>query len=432
MEAARPLALDVPRLHRRPQAALVLAAWVLAVVAVVWLRTPGVPVWDTLWGEDGTVFLQSAMDRSLAGALAEPYAGYLHVPARMLADVVLLFPPEQWAFVLAALSAAVGALAGAFVYVASASVLSSRWARALVAGLPWLVVVGQEVPATAANLHWYGLYAAFWGLLSRPRSGRSLAATGFILGLVALSDPLVALGLPLAVAQARALAGPWWRRAAVLGPLVAGLAAQAVAALAVAGPASSSGTSVADLPGIYAARVAGGALLGDEWFGSVWQSAGDVAIWAALAVAVLAVAIAARACAGSSRRAVLSAAAGSVVLFAAPVMLRGTAALTPDLATRGGSRYMLVPALLLLCCLVIALDARGGKRARQAFTVLLAMVALSGLGVVSARSDGPGWTAGVQAARTSCAQGAARATVRIAPVQPRWTVQIDCSRLAGR
>jgi hypothetical protein len=91
-----------------------------------------------------------------------------------------------------------------------------------------------------------------------------------------------------------------------------------------------------------------------------------------------------------------------------------------------------VPALLLLCCLVIALDARGGKRARQAFTVALVMVALSGLGVVSARSDGPSWTAGVQAARTACAQGADRATVRIAPVQPRWTVRLDCSRLAGR
>lgn len=401
-------------------------------VAVVWLRTPGVPVWDTLWGEDGTVFVQSAMDHSLLGALTEPYAGYLHVPARLLAEVVLWFPPGQWAFVLAALSTAVAALAGAFVYWASGSVLGTRWARAVVAGLPWLVVVGQEIPATAANLHWYGLYAAFWGLLSRPRSGRSLAATGVVMGLVALSDPLVALGLPLAVIQARALTGPSWRRASVLAPMLAGLAAQAFVALTVAGPASNSGTSLGDLPGIYAARVAGGALLGDEWFGSIWQSAGDVAIWVALAVVVLAVAIAARACAGSSRRAVLSAAVGSVVLFAAPVMLRGTAALTPDLATRGGSRYMLVPALLLLCCLVIALDARGGKRARQALSVALLMVALSGLGVVSARSDGPSWTTGVQAARTTCAEGAARATVRIAPVQPRWTVRVDCSRLAGR
>lgn len=401
-------------------------------VAVVWLRTPGVPVWDTLWGEDGTVFVQSAMDHSLLGALTEPYAGYLHVPARLLAEVVLWFPPGQWAFVLAALSTAVAALAGAFVYWASGSVLGTRWARAVVAGLPWLVVVGQEIPATAANLHWYGLYAAFWGLLSRPRSGRSLAATGVVMGLVALSDPLVALGLPLAVIQARALTGPSWRRASVLAPMLAGLAAQAFVALTVAGPASNSGTSLGDLPGIYAARVAGGALLGDEWFGSIWQSAGDVAIWVALAVVVLAVAIAARACAGSSRRAVLSAAVGSVVLFAAPVMLRGTAALTPDLATRGGSRYMLVPALLLLCCLVIALDARGGKRARQALSVALLMVALSGLGVVSARSDGPSWTTGVQAARTTCAEGAARATVRIAPVQPpRWKVRIDCSRLVG-
>lgn len=432
MEAARPLAVDVPRLGQRGRGALALAAWVLAVVAVVWLRNPGVPVSDTLWAEDGTVFLQSALDHSQLGALFEPYAGYLHVPARLLGEVTLLFAPEHWALVMAVLSTVLGALTGAFVYTASRTVLSTRWARAVVAGLPWLVVVGQEVPANAANLHWYGLYAAFWALLSRPAGTRALGLTGLVVALVALSDPLVALGLPLAVAQARALPGRRWRRLAILVPMLGGLAAQAVAALTVAGPASSSGTSITDEPAIYGARVAGGALLGDDWFGKLWHSAGDIAIWVALAVAVLAVGVAVRVCAGARRRAVLIAAAGSVLLLAVPLALRGTATLTPDLVTRGGSRYMFVPALLLLCSLVIALDAHGGKRARQAFTILLAMVATSGLGVVTARSDGPSWTTGVQAARTTCAEGAARATVRIAPVQPRWTVRIECSRLAGR
>ena len=144
------------------------------------------------------------------------------MPARLLGEVALWFPPEHWAFVMAALSTVLAALAGAFVYAASRTVLSTRWARAVVAGLPWLVVVGQEVPANAANLHWYGLYAAFWALLSRPARDRSLAVTALVVVLVALSDPLVALGLPLAVAQARALPGPLRRRLAVLAPMLAG------------------------------------------------------------------------------------------------------------------------------------------------------------------------------------------------------------------
>lgn len=436
MEAARPLALDVPRLDRRGLAALTLAVWILAVGAVTWLRSPGMPIWDTLWVEDGSVFLQSALDKSLLAAVAEPNAGYLHVPARLLAEVVLWFAPEHWALVMAALSTVVAGLAGAFVYVASKSVLDTRWARAVVAGLPWLVVLGQEVPASAANLHWYGLYVAFWALLSRPAGDRRLVATGVVLLLVALSDPLVALLLPLAVAQARALPGSIRRRLTVLAPMLAGLALQALTVLTVARPVRNSASSLADEPAIYGMRVAGGALLGDEWFGSIWLSVGDVAIWAALALAGFAVATAVYVSTGARRRAVLGAAAGSVLLFAIPLMLRGTAELIPDDVTRAGSRYMFVPALLLLCSLVIALDARGGRRARQAFTVLLLMVAASGLGVggaASDRSEGPSWTVSVQAARAACAEGAAGVTVGIAPREPAiWKIRIGCSRLAGR
>jgi hypothetical protein len=435
MEAARPLTIGIPRLGHRRRTCLALAAWILAVGAVTWLRTPGVPIWDTLWTEDGTVFLQSATDHSLPGALFDPYAGYLHVPARLLAEVTLWFAPEHWALVMAAISTVVAALGGAFVFVASKSVLDTRWARALVAGLPWLVVLGQEVPASAANLHWYGLYAAFWALLWRPASHRSLAAAGAVLLLVALSDPLVALGLPLAVAQARALPFPGRRRLAVIVPLLAGLTAQALTVLTVARPVRNSASSLADEPAIYGMRVAGGALLGDEWFGSLWSSVGDFAIWGAVAVAALAVATAVHVSAGAGRRAVLSAAAGSVLLFAVPLMLRGTAELTPDVVTRAGSRYMFVPALLLLCSLVIALDAHGGRRARQALTVLLLMVATSGLGVGGApsdRSDGPSWTASVQAARAACTEGTTDVTMGIAPKEPPiWNLRLDCSRLAS-
>src|SRR4051794_5854160 len=105
MEAAA-----LPAVSARPRvrvpAVVALGGWMLGVAVVVALRSSGVPVWDTIWAEDGTVFIQGALDKSLPDALFTPYAGYLHVPARLLAAVTVVFPPERWALVAAVLAVA--------------------------------------------------------------------------------------------------------------------------------------------------------------------------------------------------------------------------------------------------------------------------------------------------------------------------------------
>jgi len=412
--------------------ALALPGWVLLVVAVLWLRPRGVPMWDTVWAEDSTVFLQGALDQGFLAALTDPYAGYLHVPSRLLAEVAVWFAPSQWALVLALEGAVVAALLSAFVYVVSGSVLESRWARAAVAALPIFAGVGWEVPASLANLHWYGLYAVFWALIARPLGRSELVLAALVVTAVALSDPLVGLALPLALVQARSLSGPLRRRLAILVPMSAALAVQALTTLSEQGPERFSDFAAGDIAPIYGQRVIGGALLGDEWFSTLWQSLGWNAVWGALEVGVLLVAAAAWLTTGARRRVVLVAAASSVLLLVVALVLRGTAEMAPEIEALWGSRYMLTPALLLQVCLVALIDARGGTRTRAAFTALVLLVALSSFGAGTQRTAGPAWSAGLDDARTACADGATSAFVATPPDDRRpWGVRLDCSRLAG-
>ena len=191
------------------------------------------------------------------------------------------------------------------------------------------------------------------------------------------------------------------------------------------GPESVTAFHLDEAVGIYGQRVAGAAFLGDERFLALWDLAGWAAIWVALAVAAGAVALAAR----HHPRLALSAAAGSVALLAVPLVLRGTAELAPDERSLSGGRYMLVPVALLLVACLAGLDRAGSRRARQAFTLLLVVAAVSGLGAATVRGDGPSWDETLQRA---CAGDARTADVLIAPaVAEKWHVRLDCRQLAS-
>ena len=142
----------------RLPAPLMLLAWVVAASALQLVRTPGQPAWRVLWAEDGTIFLQQALDKSFPHALATPYAGYLHVVPRLLAELAAPFPLAAAAGVLAASAGAVVALLAAYVWVASASVLTTRRARALLVALficvPPAVIESRPTSRTSTGMGW--------------------------------------------------------------------------------------------------------------------------------------------------------------------------------------------------------------------------------------------------------------------------------------
>jgi len=407
-----------------------LLAWLALASAAQLVRAPGLPPWRVLWAEDGTVFLEQALDSPFLQTLGTTYAGYLHVVPRLLAEPASWFAPDAAAAILATSAALTASLLAAFVWVASRSVFTTRSVRALVVVLFLFGTPATfEFAGTVANLHWYGLCACFFALLHRPATQREAAAAAAVVALTALSDPLLALLLPLLLFRPGGLLRA--QLGARLIPLaaLAGLSAQAAAILASAGPGRHTGFALADLLAVYAQRVAGPAILGDSWFSQLWRVAGPSAAWAALALLAGLAVWAATQGAAEARRHTLLAVAGSLVLLAVPLAIRGTT----ELAAAGGAlsgaagRYTFMPLLLAWIGLLVLVDRRAG-RGRPFVLLFVLFIAIPSTGATG-RSLGPGWDQGVSQARRDCAAGAHAATVRIAPRSAEWRMSLPCDRL---
>ena len=104
-------------------------AAIAAAAGLLLLRQAGVPAWRTLWGEDGYVFLPQALAHPGA-SLLRPYAGYLQLVPRLIADGVALLPLSDAALALAVTGALIAAGCAVFAGHASAGHIRSRWLRA--------------------------------------------------------------------------------------------------------------------------------------------------------------------------------------------------------------------------------------------------------------------------------------------------------------
>jgi hypothetical protein len=428
--SSSPALRALPRGSARVAPPVALAAWIVFASLLQLVRAPGLPAWRVLWTEDGTVFLHEALTRSFPSALGTTYAGYLHIGPRLLVEPATWFPLDAAAAIIAVGAAIATSLLAAYVWVASRSFLETPRARALLVALflcaPASVV---ELAGTAANLHWYGLVASFCALLHRPATRREAAAATAVVALTALSDPMLALLLPLLVLRPGGLRRPQLGARIIPSAAVAGLAIQAVAILGATGPERQSSFAPLDLPGIYAQRVAGPALAGDAWSGQLWLAIGWASAWAALALLAALAVRAVTTGAPERRRHALLAAMGSLVLFAVPLAIRGTAEMAPQLGElfTGGARYTFAPLVLAWVPALLLADHRAGW-ARWVATLVVVVVAASTVGVTD-RSTGPDWADSLADARRTCATGAATATERVAPLSSVWVVTLPCNRL---
>ncbi|HEY8453337.1 MAG: hypothetical protein FWJ70_10510 [Micromonosporaceae bacterium] len=410
-----PVGHGVPASHRRRR--WLLAALAVAAGATVSLaRQPGAGALDTVWAEDGQVFLADAVGRSLPQALATPYAGYLHTGPRLIAEVAALVPAQWAAVVLSGAAAVVTAALALLVYAATAGHLRPP-ARAVAAAVVVVAPVAQgDLPNSVANLHWPALYALFWVLLWTPatRAGRVVAVGTTVL--TALSDVLVVALLPLAAARLAVRRDRY--RALLAAALCGGLAVQAVGLLAGTASRDTVVDPVRAGTG-YVLRAVPSAVVGSRWLGddprSVrWLVLAGVA-WVLVAGAVL---LAVRGVTRPAWRLAAVAAAGSVALYALPVTLSGVAT----------DRYAAAPAMLAVVALLAVLSpGRAGWPAAVLVTVL-AVVCAANLRVPNARAEGPSWRQEVAVARSVCT-ATPTATVGL-PVPPAgWEVRLPCRHL---
>jgi hypothetical protein len=424
---------------RRPAVTTGTAALLVVAAAGLSLaRQSGAGALNTIYAEDGSVFLGSSYAQSTLDSITSPYAGYLHLVPRILSEIVSALPVSWAAAGLAIAAAVVTGLLALLVYACTADYLAP-WGRVLAAAVVVLVPVGQdELPNSIANLHWPMLYALFWVLIAR-RLSTSLAVVSVLL--ISLSDLLVLVFAPLALWL-------WWRRRspyslAVGIALAIGLTAQAAAVLFGQSDRQLHPEPVKWAPW-YIIRAVPESVLGQRWFPA------DVNVrWLLLAaiawLVVLAVALYAFRTRSRSTGWRLAALAGvySVAVYALPVALSGQA--TPRYAAASA---MLLVAAAAAIFLAPASDGTApasrekrdaaptvsrpglstspiaiGTWAGVALVAFCAAVWAVNLRVPNERGNGPLWSD--QLAK-SCAANAAGADVPITP--PGWTVHAPCPR----
>jgi hypothetical protein len=400
-------------------------------------RQAGHRPWNTIWAEDGGVFYPGALLHPVA-SLMQPYAGYLQLVPRLIAAAVALLPLGAAAAGFAVAGALVASACAVFACQASAGHIRTpalRWL--LAAGVILLPPALTELGDNGVNTPWYLLFALFWAMLWRPRSGRGAGLAAAVAFAAAASNVLAVVFTPLVLARVIAL--PRAREQAVSLGWAAGGGLQLIAVLRSAVPHQAGHISVGlafYLHSVLVTAVAG------RHFASVLAGragpAAGVLIPAAIAAAVAGWALVT----GGPR----------VRLFAATALGLGLALVLVAAVARGwgdpgldrtsvrGDRYAATPILLIYSLTAVAVDgylrqaADRGPRIRQglalaALAFVLGAVWAADFSYLSTRSANPPWSQLVAGFRQRCAQQpSAAAWQRLPPMHwIRMTPLLPCS-----
>lgn len=445
LDAIDPTPLPPPR--RLP-----LWAAALGVAVLTWLqmvrRPSDPPAWDSLYVEDGQVFLAQAVGQHAWDTLATSHLGYLHTAARAITEVATWFPLEHAPLVMSLLTSLAVALLAAYVFEASGAWIASPLLRGVLAIAVVLVpVTARDIAGTVANLHWYLIYASFWAVVNPWRSRGWLAASTLLVLASTLTDPLTAVLFPLAllpVLRARTDRATWL----VPGAIALGLLVQLV--LRDEGAERVGGVDLGAVPRIFAERVTSSLLAGDQQlFDAFGGETGSPFAWGSLALVAALIAFAAWRLRERRLNLLVAATALALTFFLIPVFSRGTELLVPDVPwALGASRYMYLPVMFLVTALVAAADRAGPghpRRRSPAREIALALLVLVTVALdyrAPHRTEGePRWGPALEQAERACAARRPVGAVTLAgdPGDPtaiipthrlgHWYVPIDCSDL---
>jgi hypothetical protein len=288
-------------------------------------------------------------------------------------------------------------------------------------------------------LHFYLLFACFWALVWQAERAATLGARGLVVVATALSDPISALFLPLAIVA------PAYRRGVrpfvVSGLFLAALVVQFVVMAGGARPERNWGFRLGALPDVFSLRVTGGLLVGDRFLGDAWAAYGRAfAYGALLVVAIVIVALVLR----GDRRTIAFALISlgyAGLFFCVQLVGRGTGGIDPEVhgSRLDAARYILLPFLLVTTTILALVDrgyarrhaSRGLAWARRAALLWLVALLAVNYSVTNDRSRGPRWDRELGHARRGCSTLRPRSVqVLVAPSPPRvWFATVPCSRI---
>jgi hypothetical protein len=415
----------------------ILAVFVVVATVGQLYRQRGARSWDTIWAEDGALYTTQARSKSILDAFTTEYRSYLQVLCRLVALPTRWLPLSADAKYLACGAALTVSLLAVFVYWAAGTHLAARWPRLLlIIAMVWAPTMLWESNANVANLIWPVLFAGFWAVVATSRRPIHTVARTSVALLAVLTNALALAFLPLAafLAYRRRDRGDRW----VIGALAVGGIVQIIVATTSPSTPRDSASTVKDVVGLYLGRVLNRLFFSDEYAEQLWLRFGW---WWAAACLVVLIAIALwfawLARAGNGFLAA-SAVVYSVLLFAAPLWLRGTASahLTSEVFNLNGTRFDTVAALLLISAAVLALgdvrwssDDRTRTLTAAILVVQVLVVVALGFRGSNGRSDGPRWSQQLAAARETCdANPNGFVMLGISP-PPDWTVGVTCDDL---
>lgn len=445
-------ALDRSLFLRSPSPTRSLGRWEAAVITFALLalgailqvfRVGASSALGAFWAEDGQIFFQGAISKGFFDAITTPYAGYLVVVPRLIAEVGGLAPLEEAPAALALAAGLVVALSGLVVWHASAGHIRNPYLRgALVTVAVLSPVASLEAVASGSYASWYMLFATFWILLWRPATTWGAALAALFVFATVLSNPGVWYFAP--IVALRLLAARDRGDGLILGAYGLGTAIQLPVTL------TSTENTVepvwtSDILIAYLQRVVDGAALGESLGGDAWAAWGWPFLIALVAAVALGFGIGLARTTAPARYFAAIAIPTSIGMFAISTYQRAVGAVMkwyPDLSSGLGGRYAIVPALLLVSTALVLID-RPLRRRRGpqqlpwlgiAAVVVLLVGAVSSFGVADRAARGePRWRDALEAAAATCPPGPYRSEPIPAPpvtTSPNnFLVYVPCDRL---
>ncbi len=438
-EALFPTAPAEPRGSRGETAVVILAFAVLGVVLQL-LRPGWTASLESLWAEDGPIFLQGALSQGFLDAVFTPYAGYLVLVPRLIGEGAALMPLGDAAATVSILSAAVVAVSGIAVWFAARAHIRNPWLRGTLACLVVLApAAGLESVDSAAYVPWYMLFATFWLLLWRPATTLGAALAALFILITGLSSPGVWFFAPLAALRGFAIRDR--RDLIIVGAWAAGAVSQ-VPVLALNQEQAVTPAWTSDIWVAYAQRVVDGALLGERLGGEAWVQLGRPFLALLLLAALAALAFLLRNSDATGRWLAAIALPTSLLLFVVSAYQRavGSEIKWPlDVYHGAAGRYAIVPALLIVSVGLVLIDGwlrKGSPRPSRlpAWTAIAAAVLLwVGIATSFDVSDEairgtPPWDEALQGAAAECsAAGVEGVSVPTSP--PPFGIWLECKRV---
>jgi hypothetical protein len=418
-----PLPADPP--HER--AWLGLTGSFVASVAFLLLIPAGWARLDHLWGEDGARFMVDAVRFPALGNLVEPYAGYLHTLPRLVAQAIALLPLEWTAAGFATAAAMLRALVALIAFAGSKAYLRSTPLRFALAALVIVLPAGNSEPLNnMSNLHWFLLYGAFWALLWRNAPRVPVALFVF---LAATSSPLVFVLAPIALMRL------FLPRREVPITFLVGLVVQAVAMMfATRTPYSQDEVDWVQVLLASVLRVPVVAFTGSERVSQFYPAHGNLVILLTLLITAVPMAAGLRFGGRAGRTLLLVAAAYSVIVIVACLVLNWSHLLQvqqPNAVMRG-QRYSILPCLFLFTAIFVGLDATPSKVWERAvvgvsrYVVGIAVVVsiFGHLRTPDTVLKGIPWHESLARARANCAAGAPETRLEHQPKD--WFFVLPC------